>query len=86
MTLPLPAASFERGRTVLVIVDGIQVEVRVLDVAPPGESRFAWLSMVDRATGQSLLPSEMRRLHSDGDFRARVHKAAYSTAVTGRQG
>ncbi len=87
MSLPLPVEAFERAReVVLVIVDGIQVEVRVLDVAPPGESRFEWLSAVDRATGQALLPSEMRRRQSDGDFRARVHREAHSVAATGRQG
>ena len=86
MTFLLPAEAFDRARTVVVIVAGYQVEVRIREVAPAGESRFEWLAVTDRETGMAALPSQVRALQSDGDFRARVHRAAHSVAATGRQG
>jgi len=86
VTLALPSAAFARAREVLVVVDGYRIVVRVSAAAPPAGSRFEWMRVVDAATGLDAMPSEIRRQQSDGDFRARVHRAAHSMAATGRQG
>ena len=83
-TLPLTAEAFARGRTAVVIVAGYQVEVRIHDHPAPGESAYEWLGVVDRETGMAALPSQIRALQSDGDFRCRVHRAAHEIAALRR--
>lgn len=84
MTLPLPSPAFDRAVEVDVVLGGWRIRVRVLEVAPPAASRFEWLSVVDLETGWIAWPSQVRTLQLDGDFRARVHRAAHSIAATGR--
>lgn len=80
----LPIQLFAKARTAVVVVAGYQVEVRIHDHPAPGDSPFEWVGVVDRATGMAALPSQVRQLQSDGDFRARVHRAAHEAAALRR--
>jgi len=81
VTLPLPAESFDRAREVVVVVAGYRVRVRVLERPAPASSPFEWVEVIDCETGMAALPSQVRALQIDADYRCRVNRAAYSTAA-----